>query len=206
MSNEISMMKCEELSNYANNSRVHSEEQIDKIVNSIKEFGFINPVIVDGSKTIIAGHGRLMAAKKMGLVEVPCIRVTHLTESQIKAYVIADNKIAQDSTWNEDLLKQEILSLQEAGVDATFTGFSDGDLKNLFLEKQIGVTDAFKEWQGMPEFTNEDRAHRKIMVSFRNEEDLKKFFELIGQTFTEKTWCCWFPKMEIRKLKDQKYE
>ena len=121
---------------YANNSRVHSDEQVNQIAASIKEFGFLNPIIIDGDNGIIAGHGRVMAANKLGIKELPCVDASHLTEAQRKAYVIADNKIALNSEWDNDLLRVELEGLQELDFDLSLTGFNEdelGDLLNVEL-------------------------------------------------------------------------
>jgi len=119
---------------YANNSRTHNEDQVAQIAASIKEYGFTNPVLVDGSKGVIAGHGRLLAAKKLGLKQVPVIELGHLSETQKKAYIIADNKLALNADWNYDALKIEIEGLAEVDFDLGLTGFSGDELGDLFPE------------------------------------------------------------------------
>ena len=109
---------------YANNSRVHSDEQVSQIAASIKEFGFLNPIIVDGDNGIIAGHGRVMAANKLGIKELPCVDASHLTEAQKKAYIIADNKLALNAGWDDEILRIEFDALKELDFDLTLTGFS----------------------------------------------------------------------------------
>lgn len=108
---------------YANNSRTHSEEQVAQIAASIREFGFTNPILIDEADGIIAGHGRVLAARKLGMEEVPCIRLGHLSEAQRRAYVIADNKLALNAGWDEELLAVELSSLREVGFDLGLTGF-----------------------------------------------------------------------------------
>lgn len=115
----------EDLIPYANNSRTHSDEQVNQVASSIKEFGFTNPVLVDEDNGIIAGHGRIMAAKKLGLDEVPCIQLVGLTEAQKKAYVIADNQLALNSGWDLDMLRLEVESLQEMDFNLDTLGFDD---------------------------------------------------------------------------------
>lgn len=127
---------------YANNSRTHSEEQINQVASSIKEFGFTNPVLIDEGGGIIAGHGRIMAANKLGLNEVPCIVLKGLTEAQKKAYVIADNQLALNSGWDLDMLKLEVESLQELDFDIDLLGFDDDFLDGLLpVEEVEGLTD-----------------------------------------------------------------
>ncbi|MBQ1648153.1 MAG: site-specific DNA-methyltransferase, partial [Bacteroidales bacterium] len=117
---------------YVNNARTHSPEQILKLRSSLREFGFINPVIIDRDFSVIAGHGRLIAAKEEGIAEVPCVFVDHLSEPQKKAYILADNRMAMDAGWDEDLLRIEIESLQAADFDTSLTGFDEKELADLF--------------------------------------------------------------------------
>ena len=112
-----------QLKPYKNNARTHNEKQIEKIANSIQEFGFINPVLIDSDYGIIAGHGRVKGAEKLGMVEVPCLFVEDLTEEQKRAYIIADNKLALDAGWDYDLLKIELEELDDLDFDITLTGF-----------------------------------------------------------------------------------
>ena len=126
---------------YVNNARTHSGEQIAKIASSIKEFGFINPVIIDGEHGVLAGHGRIAAARKLELKKVPCIRAEHLSEAQKKAYILADNKMALDAGWDEDLLRVEIDALKDMGVDLDLTGFDEKELTKLFAECDDGTKD-----------------------------------------------------------------
>lgn len=119
---------------YARNSRTHSDEQVAQIAASIKEFGFLNPVIIDGDNGIIAGHGRVLAAQRLGLTELPCIEADHLTDAQRKAYVIADNKLALNAGWDDELLRIELDELGEAGFDLELTGFSLDEIEALSYE------------------------------------------------------------------------
>jgi len=127
-------VSVESLVPYARNSRTHSPQQVDKIAASIREFGFLNPIITDGDNGIVAGHGRVLAAQKLGLAELPCIEAAHLTEAQRRAYVIADNRLALDAGWDNDLLKVELQDLDAAGFDLTLTGFELGEMAALFDE------------------------------------------------------------------------
>ena len=136
------MVSIDGLKPYENNARTHSEEQVKKIARSIEEFGFINPVLIDGNYGIIAGHGRVMAAKKMGMTEVPCLFVEDLTEAQKRAYIIADNKLALDAGWDEELLHLELAELQEMDFDITLTGFELDDIED--DEPQEVVEDGYE--------------------------------------------------------------
>jgi DNA modification methylase len=131
---KIEILKTDSLIPYARNSRTHSEAQVAQIAGSIREFGFTNPVLIDAENGIIAGHGRVMAAQKLGLAEVPCIRLDHLTETQRKAYVIADNKLALNSGWDEAMLGLELADLRELDFDLGLLGFDEAELGDLFAE------------------------------------------------------------------------
>ena len=131
-----------ELVPYARNSRTHSPQQVDKIAASIREFGFLNPVIIDGQNGIVAGHGRVLAAQKLGMTTLPVIEAAHLTEAQKRAYVIADNRLALDAGWDNDLLKVELGDLGEAGFDLSLTGFEIDEIESLLApEPEPGLTD-----------------------------------------------------------------
>jgi DNA modification methylase len=126
---------------YARNSRTHSAEQIGKIAASIREFGFLNPVIVDGANGIIAGHGRILAAQKLGLEDVPTIEASHLSEAQRRAYIIADNRLALDAGWDDEMLRVELQDLQATGFDLALTGFDLSEIAALTLDATEGLTD-----------------------------------------------------------------
>ena len=113
---------------YARNSRTHSPQQVDKIAASIREFGFLNPIIVDGRNGIVAGHGRVMAAQKLGLSELPVIDASHLSEAQKRAYVIADNRLALDAGWDNEMLRIEIGDLLDLDFDVSLTGFDSAEI------------------------------------------------------------------------------
>jgi DNA modification methylase len=126
---------------YARNSRTHSDAQIAKIASSIREFGFLNPIITDGKNGIVAGHGRVLAAQKLGLKELPCVEAKHLTEAQKRAYVIADNRMALDAGWDADMLKVELGELQGLNFDLALTGFDPGEIDSFLADKTEGLTD-----------------------------------------------------------------
>ena len=129
---EMKLVPIGKLVPYVNNARTHSQGQITKLRSSLREFGFINPVIIDSNYGVIAGHGRILAAKDEGITEVPCVLVDYLTEAQKKAYIIADNRFALDAGWDEELLRIEIESLQGADFDVSLTGFEPAELDKLF--------------------------------------------------------------------------
>ena len=129
---EMQLVPVEKLIPYINNARTHSDEQIKKLRSSLREFGFINPVIIDRNFNVIAGHGRILAAKAENISEVPCVFVDYLNEAQKKAYILADNRMAMDAGWDEELLKIEIESLQAEDFDLSLTGFGEKELASIF--------------------------------------------------------------------------
>lgn len=129
-----------DLTPYKQNARTHSKEQVAQIADSIKRFGFTNPILLDGESGIIAGHGRLMAAQKMGLAEVPTIELAGLSDADKRAYILADNKLALSAGWDADMLKLEFAELSELGVDLSITGFSEDEIAKLMGAK-AGLTD-----------------------------------------------------------------
>ena len=131
----IEQIATNDLIPYARNSRTHSDEQIAQVAASIREFGFTNPVLIDQDNGIIAGHGRVMAATRLKLDTVPCIRLSHLSDTQKRAYIIADNKLALNSGWDEEMLKLELIELDALGFDVDLIGFDDAEL-NVFLSDE----------------------------------------------------------------------
>lgn len=138
---EMKLVSIDKLIPYVNNARTHNAEQINKLRASLREFGFINPVIIDGDYNIIAGHGRVMAAKEEHIEEVPCVLADHLTSAQKKAYIIADNRMAQDAGWDEELLRIEIEALQAEAFDIGLTGFEEQEIADLFGSDDDKVED-----------------------------------------------------------------
>jgi DNA modification methylase len=138
MTKDMELVPIDKLIPYSNNARTHSPAQINKLRGSLREFGFINPVIIDRDYNIIAGHGRVMAAREEKLSEVPCVFADHLTEAQKKAYIIADNRMALDAGWDEEMLKVEIESLEAQAFDLSLTGFDADELEKLFREDTEG--------------------------------------------------------------------
>lgn len=123
-----------ELIPYARNARTHSDEQVARIASSIKEFGWTNPILIDGEKGIIAGHGRVLAARKLGLEKVPTIELSGLTEAQKRAYILADNRLALDAGWDEEMLKLEFAELEKEGFELSKTGFSDEEIREMMAD------------------------------------------------------------------------
>ncbi len=140
---ELELVSIDRLIPYVNNARTHSKEQINKLRSSLREFGFVNPVIIDHNFNVIAGHGRITAAKEEGITEVPCVYVDHLTDAQKKAYILADNRMALDAGWDEELLAVEMSELRDLGFDLGLTGFDEKELADLFTVDNEAKEDDF---------------------------------------------------------------
>lgn len=145
---KLEQARIDDLIPYARNSRTHSEAQVAQVAASIREFGFTNPVLIDADGGIIAGHGRVLAARKLGLKTVPAIRIDYMTEAQKRAYVIADNKLALNAGWDDELLALELGDLKDEGFDLSLTGFSDDELARLVIDA---------EETAMPDLASGDR-------------------------------------------------
>lgn len=192
---KITLKKTSTLIPYARNSRVHTEEQVSQIAASIQEWGFTIPILIDEENTLIAGHGRLLAAQKLELEQVPTMTATGWSDAQKRAYVIADNKLTENSTWDEELLKVEIKQLEFDNYNIENLGFGMDELATLFLDKDFGETDAFEEWQDMPEYDNEKiEYYRSIKVHFDNQEDIDEFTEKTGLKITDDTRFIRYPE------------
>ena len=140
---QMQLVDISRLVPYVNNARTHSPEQIAKLRSSLREFGFVNPVLIDREFNVLAGHGRIAAAKEEGIKEVPCVFVEHLSEAQKKAYILADNRMAMDAGWDTELLLLEMESLQEMGYDIGMTGFDESEIADLFETDNEGEEDNF---------------------------------------------------------------
>lgn len=138
---DMQLVSITKLVPYVNNARTHSPEQINKLRSSLREFGFINPVIIDRDYGIIAGHGRVLAAKEEGITEVPCVFADFLSDAQKKAYILADNRMALDAGWDEEMLRVEIEALQDADFDIGLTGFDEKELTDLFKGDEPDIED-----------------------------------------------------------------
>ena len=165
-SDKIVQRETEVLKPYENNPRQHSEAQLDRLVRSIKEFGFTNPILIDDDCNVIAGHGRLMAAELMGLAQVPTITLGHLTADQRRAYVIADNQLALNSTWDDDVLQAELQALGEAGFDLTLLGWGD-DLPTFGEDIDLSALDDLED---DPTAELADGVMKAIQIEFRPED------------------------------------
>ena len=169
---------------YIRNARTHSESQIAQIAASIKEFGFLSPILIAEDNTILAGHGRLAAARKLGLTKVPCVKESHLTETQRRAYIIADNKLSLNAGWDEDILAIELSELQGADFDLDLLGFDESELASIFEEDKEIKEDDFdvEEELNKPCFSKEGDIwalgrHRLICGDATKEETYKRLMD-----------------------------
>jgi len=166
----LEFVPVENLIPYARNSRTHSDAQVAQIAASIKEFGFTNPVLIDEADGIIAGHGRLLAARKLGMAEVPCLRLGYLSEIQKRAYVIADNKLALNSAWDDELLKLELHALAEADYQLNMTGFGADELTKIMFGELIEPEDP-------DEFTGDSGNKWQLLIEYDTENQLAQAFD-----------------------------
>ena len=162
----IQYKKIDELIPYARNSRTHSDAQVAQIAGSIKEFGWTNPVLMDGDNGIIAGHGRVLAARVLGHTDIPTIELSHLSDIQKKAYIIADNKLALNAGWDDEVLGLEIAELKEFGFDLSIMGFNAEDIKNLLNENDSSEILDIK-----------DESKNLLMIECVSERELETLFE-----------------------------
>lgn len=153
---------------YANNARTHSDAQVAQIAGSIRAFGFNNPVLIDENSTIIAGHGRVMAAHKLAMPDVPCLRLSHLTDAQKRAYILADNKIALNSGWDVDLLRIEFERLSDEKFDLTLIGFDEKEMAAMFNIEDDNDTDGDSPV---------DTERNLLLVECSGERELQTLFE-----------------------------
>ena len=188
MKQEIEQIKTADLVPYARNAKKHDEAQVAKIAGSIREFGFNNPVLIDADNGIIAGHGRVMAAQKLGLASVPCLRLSHLSETQKRAYILADNRLAElGGGWDADMLKLELADLGDLDVDLDGIGFGADDLQDLALSEEPEESDVDAEpqidkaeelrakWGVQPGQLWELGDHRLLCGDSTDEETVTKF-------------------------------
>ena len=171
----ITYRSVESLIPYARNSRTHSEEQVAQIAASIREFGWTNPVLVDEHRSVIAGHGRLLAARVLGIKDVPTIELVGLTDAQRRAYVIADNRLALNAGWDDAMLKNELTGLLDDGYNLDLTGFTSDDLAALLA----GDADDADDDDDDPE--PEDESRNTLLIECSGERELETLFEEMQQ-------------------------
>jgi ParB-like nuclease domain len=188
---------------YANNARTHSDAQVAQLAESIRQWGWTVPVLVDENDVLIAGHGRVLAAQELGIVDVPTMVARGWTDAQVRAYRLADNKLALNSGWDTELLASEIAGLRELGdVELAMVGFNEQEIAQLLAVE----ADPRGEWRGMPEFALQDKtAFQVIAVHLKDQAAVDAFAELVGQTITPKTKTLWVPPVEIETYVDKTY-
>lgn len=189
---KIEQIAVDKLIPYARNPR-KNEAAIAGVAASIKEFGFKQPVVIDKGGVIVVGHTRVKAAQKLGLETVPCLRADDLTPQQIKAYRILDNKVAEKSEWDTELLELELgeIELDLAPFEVEFAGLAGEAVDN-----------ALAEWQDMPEFENTPKAFRSLLVHFKDASAVDEFQQLISQDILETAKYIWHPEQKRRDLKN----
>jgi ParB-like chromosome segregation protein Spo0J len=169
---QLEQVEVEALIPYARNARKHSNEQVAQIAASIREFGFNAPVLVDAHNGIIAGHGRVLAARKLGLTEVPCVRLSHLTDTQRRAYVLADNKLALNAEWDEEMLGLELSELRDMNYDLSLTGFDESEtLTSNESEQQKSDVQIHSVFEVIAECQHEEE--QQMVYNILNEKGIK---------------------------------
>ena len=202
---KVQIVKIDKIIPYINNPR--KNQNVDKVANSIKEFGFRQPLVVDKDYNIIVGHTRLQAAKQIGLKEVP-IHIANLKKDQLKAYRIADNRVNQESEWNYQLLHNELKDLINEDYNMFTLGFEGLELDNIINADSFSTKwlDQMKEWKNMPEFKHDDKTpYKRLIVNFESKKDVDDFFKLIKQEYTDKTQYINIPKRKQQILRDKGY-
>ena len=180
---QIEQIETNKLIPYARNSRTHNEAQVAQIAASIREFGFTNPVLIGNDNDIIAGHGRVLAARKLELEEVPCIRLSHLTETQKKAYVIADNRLALNAGWDEEMLKLELKDLMNQGVNTEVLGFSEEEIAYMTSDGSESETLTSEETSRTPKDNAESvkEADSRQIIFVYSQTEYNKVIEAMEQ-------------------------
>lgn len=200
---KVEIVSIESIVPYANNPR-NNEEAIEKVARSIDEFGWQQPIVVDENMVIIVGHTRLLAAKSLGLNEVPIHVADKLTDEQARAYRLADNRTNEYASWNMKMLGIELRDLDDIGFDIELTGFNNIELASLLIDPEV-IEDHSAEWQGMPEYESENVAYKSLVVHFLKAQDVNNFSQLIGQAIGDRTKYLWFPPVEKEDAKSKEY-
>lgn len=188
---------------YAQNPRLHSDEQVEQLAASLTQFGQAALIVVDEDGEIIAGHGRVLAAQRLGWTEMRVAVASGWSEKKKRAYRIADNQLALTSRWDQDLLRSELKLLDGAEIDLALLGFDDGYLRGLLAP--LGTADdPMGEWTGMPEFVHGDKtAYRSLVIHFKDAAAVEQFEKLIGHKLTNRFM--WYPEIEIEVAHAKRY-
>lgn len=196
---KTNLQDIDKIKPYPHNPRTISAEAISKVSESIKEYGFQQPIVVDKKNIIVVGHTRWLAAIELNLKKVPTVTFTG-TKKQADAYRIADNRTGEETDWNNELLIDELNS-----IDGLFTGFDDIEIMRL-IDPETEL-DRDKEWEGMPEFDQEAApAHRSLIVHFKDENGVTEFCKKLDRKLTDKTKYLWYPEQDIIHVADIRYE
>lgn len=188
---------------YAQNPRLHSDEQVEQIAASMKRFGQTINIVIDEAGEIIAGHGRVLAAQRLGWKKMQVGIAVGWSESKKRAYRIADNQLALTSRWDQDLLRAELKLIDGEEIDLSLLGFDPGYLDGLMMEMGDGG-DAASEWTGMPDFVHGDKsAYKSVVVHFKDQAAVEQFENAIGRKITSKFM--WYPEIEIELAFTKQY-
>ncbi len=206
MSNlKISYIDTSSVKPYEHNARKHNPSQIEMIAKSISKFGFNNPVLIDESNVLVAGHGRLEAAQSLGMETIPAITLIGLTDAEKRAYVLADNQLALKSHWDANAVASELQILADLDFDMDAIGFEPFELSHYLSDAE--ENDPEQEFTGMPDHDNEDiSGFRKIIIHFECQQDVNDFAKLLHQQVSDKCKSLWFPE-KVKMDHDQyRYE
>jgi hypothetical protein len=195
------MLALDQIEPYGANARTHSAAQVAQIAASIERFGFTNPLLIDEFHRLIAGHGRRLAAQQLGWREVPVMVISGLSDTERRALVIADNKLALNAGWDFELLSSELRGLADDNFNLDLTGFGQFEIEGMLLPQ----VDPTAEWAGMPEYDQQELAYQTIRVNFRDAAAVQAFAKLIGQTLTPKTRGTWYPQEVRESFTDKAY-
>ena len=204
----VEYIPISEIIPYRNNPRVN-DKAVDIVATSIKEYGFKVPIILDKDNIVIAGHTRLKAALKLGIPEVPIIWAESLTDEQAKAFRLMDNKSHEYSSWDFDLLKQEMIELKNLKFEVGLTGFDMDEIKFFNFNKEDQANNAYTEWRknAVLDYLNDDKTGFKtILLHFPDQDAIDDFCKLINQNMTPKTKFLWYPKEPEDEVADLQYE
>lgn len=198
---QVKMRDPADLVPHPRNSRTHTQDQVAKVAESIRRFGFNNPVLVKGD-VIVAGHARVEAAKLAGVTEVPTLDLSHMTDDEVRAYLIADNRHAENAGWDREVLRAELGYLEEEFGPGVL-GFDDASMAQIMADEGFNPQD---EWRGMPEFRQEDKgAFRSITVHFKDQESVDAFAKALNRNLAKSTKFIWYPEVEIETYVDKRY-
>jgi len=203
---KIRLADPETLKPYPHNPRLISQAAIDKVLASVREFGWRQPIVVDEDGVILVGHTRRLAAIKGGYKQVPVHDATGLSDAQKRAYRLADNRTGEESQWDLPALRGELSDLRALLPSLDLTGFGAADIFKIFGDPE-SANDANAEWAGMPEFEHVDKtAFRSLVVHFKDDAAVQKFAKAVKQKITDRTRFLWFPEIEIETYADKQYK